>query len=225
MTDPQQFGTGAESFKGTTSYKRFAEFLDKLKSVQAAREKLNANPFHNGDGQKELQSLERKKAAAEAEAKAARDVSTNASQAVGPAVKIAQAAQWTANGFERGAKALDKIKPIAAPKALQDQNDNVAAHGGTIRRFASGGNVGTDTVRAMLTPGEVVLNAKTSHDFFPQLTALNAGSRAPSSYPTSSITNVGDVYLGGITVPGGPTTAATARALADMTRRELRRRS
>ena len=207
------------------NFDKLGQAIKALKSYQNERERHRQNEFSTINGAEELKKLEAAEQARQREAKAAASAANSSAQAVNPMARVAQFAQWTANGLERGAKALGKIKAIAAPKALQDPNDvNVAAHGGLIRRFASGGAVGTDTVPAMLTPGEVVWNAATSRQFYSQLTAINAGSRPPAAYQ-SNVTHVGDINLGGITVPGGPTTAATARALADMTRRELRRRS
>jgi TP901 family phage tail tape measure protein len=158
---------------------------------------------------------------AEKAAKAAAELAGNVAQADGPMARVAQLAQLTANGYERAAQASRTIQIPKAPDALRDPNDVVAAHGGTIRRFASGGGIGTDTVPAMLSPGEFVWNAQTARNFFPQLTALNAGSRPPASYPSSSVTNVGDVN---ITVPGGPNTSGLARKLGNEFKREIRRR-
>jgi len=48
-----------------------------------------------------------------------------------------------------------------------------ASHGGYVRRFASGGPVGTDTIPAWLSPGEGVLSADKG---MPALARLNAGA-------------------------------------------------
>lgn len=52
------------------------------------------------------------------------------------------------------------------------------AKGGQVRRFQAGGPVGTDTVPALLTPGEIVINRKTAQANKEALLALNAGKFA-----------------------------------------------
>ncbi len=60
---------------------------------------------------------------------------------------------------------------------------------------AGGGFIprGTDTIPALLSPGEFVLNAKTARSFYSQLTALNS----PSGYSKGGAvtTNVGDITV------------------------------
>ncbi|HEX4144703.1 MAG TPA: phage tail tape measure protein [Pirellulales bacterium] len=248
LSDPAEYGDAA-SLQATDNvlghpgnYAQVSAAIEKLKQKLAAMERLRTNPAAgilgqdelarlqkdagaraNGPTPAELESIAKERAAkAKEAAKAAGDESASLERSASPAQRIAQLANWTANGYERAAIAIGKIRPLRAPDALKDPNDNFAAHGGMIRRFAFGGAVGTDTIPAMLSPGEMVMNAAASRNFYPQLTAINAGSRPPAS--PSSVTNntVGDIH---VTVPGGPTTAATARAMADMTRRELRRRS
>jgi TP901 family phage tail tape measure protein len=247
LADPNEYGAAGELVAtdqllgNPGSFKQVQAAIDKLKAKVDAMDRLRKNEATGIIGQDEIVKLrqdagaralgptpdeldavaKRKADEQKKAAKAAGDESASLNQSTAPAQRIAQLALWTANNFERAAKAIDRIRPPAAPDQLKDANDDFAAHGGTIRRFATGGGVGTDTIPAMLSPGEVVLNAQASRNFYPQLTALNAGSKPPAS-PSSNITNVGDIN---VTVPGGPTTAATARQLADMTRRELRRRA
>jgi LysM repeat protein len=87
--------------------------------------------------------------------------------------------------------------------------------GGTVPKyFAAGGRMGSDTVPAMLTPGEFVMNRKASKEFGPLLSMLNE-SRYPSMIGSSydgqgssaNITSISDNsssvynYNIGITVP------------------------
>jgi hypothetical protein len=85
---------------------------------------------------------------------------------------------------------------------------------------ADGGPSGTDTIPAMLSPGEMVINAASSQKFFSQLTAMNAGIQPVSQGTSGSTTNIGDIN---VTVNGGPTGQQTARTIAAELRRELRR--
>jgi len=79
---------------------------------------------------------------------------------------------------------------------------------------------GTDVVPAMLSPGEVVINAASARKFASQLTAINAGVRPVYRSEGGSVTNVGDIN---VTVSGGGTSRQTARSIATELRRELRR--
>jgi len=62
--------------------------------------------------------------------------------------------------------------------------------------FAKGGMIhGSDTVPAMLTPGEFVINAKASKRFYSQLVAMNSGARGfASGGPVQNI-SVGDINV------------------------------
>lgn len=106
----------------------------------------------------------------------------------------------------------------AASVAVQTQ-----AKGG-IMRLAGGGFAprGTDTIPAMLSPGEFVINAKSTRRFFSQLQAINAGVAPVFRSEGGSVTN-NNVSIGDIVVQGGSTSRQTARSIANELRRELRR--
>jgi len=97
----------------------------------------------------------------------------------------------------------------------------MAAHGGTAWKFlAAGGAAGTDVIPAMLSPGEVVINAASARKFASQLTAINAGVQPVYRSEGGSVTNIGDIN---VSVTGGGTSRQTARSIASELRRELRR--
>src|SRR4030067_493333 len=79
---------------------------------------------------------------------------------------------------------------------------------------------GTEGIRAMLSPGEVVINAASARRFAAQLTAINAGVQPVYRSEGGSVTNIGDIN---VTVSGGGTSRQTARSIAAEIRRELRR--
>ncbi len=81
---------------------------------------------------------------------------------------------------------------------------------------------GTDTIPAMLSPGEFVVNAKSTKQFFSQLVAMNAGIQPVYRQEGGSVTHVGDIN---ITVQGAPTPQQTARETMSAFRREMRRRT
>lgn len=130
------------------------------------------------------------------------------------------------------------IAAQAAAAAASSQQINTggggvatAALGGLMRHYAAGGHVspwsyfnsggaakGTDTIPAMLSPEEMVINARSSRRFLPQLQAINAGIQP--SFNTSA----GDTFhIGDINISGDPNPKVTARAVIDAIRREQRR--
>ena len=108
-------------------------------------------------------------------------------------------------------------------RTLQQANqpsNTVTKHGIIITRRAAGGGIGTDTVPAMLTPGEFVINAKSANKFFPQLVAMNSGIKPIFRQDGGTVTNVGDVN---IHVQGSAEPRQTARETLKAFRRVLRR--
>ena len=112
--------------------------------------------------------------------------------------------------------------------SLQSQ---FAATGGRMQRLAAGGiahffddgglaSRGTDVIPAMLSPGEVVINAASARRFASQLVAMNAGVKPVFRSEGGSVTNIGDIN---VTVSGGGSSRQTARSIASELRRELRR--
>ena len=96
------------------------------------------------------------------------------------------------------------------------------ANGGLARGFDVGGFVssGTDTIPAMLSPGERITNAESSRRFASQLTAINAGIKPIFRSEGGNVTNIGDIN---VTVSGGGSSHQTARSIAVALKRELRR--
>jgi hypothetical protein len=66
------------------------------------------------------------------------------------------------------------LSPTGPIPTVQGQS-----RGGLIRYFDRGGFAprGTDTVPAMLSPGEFVINARSARKFYSELVAINAGVR------------------------------------------------
>lgn len=108
----------------------------------------------------------------------------------------------------------------AAMSASMAEGAVMASRGGKMRHFATGGNVGTDVIPAMLAPGEFVINAASTRKFASQLVAMNAGVRPVFRSEGGGVTNIGDIN---VTVQGGGTGRQTARTIAAELRRELRR--
>lgn len=125
----------------------------------------------------------------------------------------------TATNYERMATASALIKPIPGPGATPVKE----ALGG-LMRLARGGNVfrshGTDTVPAMLSKGEFVVNANSTRRFYSQLVAMNAGVKPVYRQDGGAVTNIGDIN---VSVNGSTATRQTAREIATALRREVRR--
>lgn len=119
---------------------------------------------------------------------------------VGPANQIADA--WT--------RAADAAERVSASSF-----DRPDAKG-----FALGGVAhGTDSINAMLSPGETVVPNKPSAKFFPELQAIRAGVQpAPRTFGGDTNINIGDINVNGV---GSP--EATARQVVNRIRREERR--
>jgi len=136
--------------------------------------------------------------------------------AVGAADAVAASWMRVASAVRTAASALASV---ASGGSVQ-----VAASGGSIRRFDAGGAArGTDTVSAMLSPGEFVMNAKSTRQWYPQLLAMNAGIK-PSREQGGSTTNAG--IIGDVSVNvGGGATKQTGRDIVAVLNREIRRGS
>jgi TP901 family phage tail tape measure protein len=122
------------------------------------------------------------------------------------------------------------LNSLTAPQLNVGVGAVAAATGGGISRFSKGGAAylagggfaprGTDTIPAMLSPGEFVVNARSSRRFFSQLQAMNAGVQPIYRQEGGAVTNVGDIN---VSVNGSKEANGTGRTIARRIRRELRR--
>ena len=98
-----------------------------------------------------------------------------------------------------------------------------AAIGRYVPKFLAGGGFsprGTDTVPAMLSPGEFVMNARSTKRFYSQLQAMNAGVRPVFRQEGGPVTNVGDIN---VSISQEQSRSIDGRQIAHSIRRELRR--
>jgi len=136
-------------------------------------------------------------------------------EAIGTVSRMMDELTRKLNAFIESANNASRNIPVAAPNTRTPGT----VTGGLIKRFATGGHVGGDTVAAMLSPGEFVTNRAASRKFLPLLSAINSGSTRMAS--GGAVTNnVGDVN---VTVQGGNTSEATVRQIGNALRRELKR--
>jgi hypothetical protein len=130
------------------------------------------------------------------------------------------AANQVASAWERAASAAERTANAAAQTGGASAT---AAIGRFFPKFLSGGGFsprGTDTIPAMLSPGEFVVNARSSRRFFSQLQAMNAGVQPVYRQEGGPVTTVGDIN---VTVSGGQDGDTTGRTIARRISRELRR--
>lgn len=147
-------------------------------------------------------------------AEVAADISTLPESGAGLNAQLRQGVNLSAR-IANNINSISQIQP-SVPAAT-------AATGKFFPKFLAGGGLssrGTDTVPAMLSPGEFVVNARSSRRFFSQLQAINAGVKPIFRQEGGPVTSVGDIN---VTVNGGKDADATGRTVARSIRRELRR--
>jgi hypothetical protein len=95
-----------------------------------------------------------------------------------------------ADAWERAAVAAERAAAAGGGSATNQ------AFGGMMH-FAGGGFAprGVDTIPTMLSPGEFVMNAKSSRKFYSQLKAMNAGQRSAYRDQGGSVTTIGDTTI------------------------------
>lgn len=198
-----------------------------LEKVGQDKQKLNAAQ----EAQQTIQALETLIQNLRADQSASEALNTNL-QAMGPAGQ---------QGANTAAAALQNLQAQQERAIALQQELNAAqaagggggggqtegrARGGRIEYFSSGGFVsrGTDTIPAMLSPNEFVVNAASSRKFFSQLVAINAGVQP--SYHANGGTVQNNTFTGDIqlNLPPG-SSSVDGRAAASAIQRELRRKS
>jgi len=118
----------------------------------------------------------------------------------------------------------------AAPTTIRKQAEAARlrpqgfAKGGLVKNlmYLAKGNLarGTDTIPAMLSPGEFVMNSKSTRRFYSQLVAMNSGQKPIYRQEGGPVTNVS---VGDVHVQGGKNPAQTGRQIVGAIKRELRR--
>lgn len=128
------------------------------------------------------------------------------------------------SGAASSAQAIENALRNASQQQLSlGGNVGGSAIGRFFPKFLAGGGFsprGTDSIPAMLSPGEFVVNARSTKRFFSQLQSMNAGVQPIFRQDGGAVTNVGDIN---VTVNGGRDADGTGRTIASRIRRELRR--
>jgi TP901 family phage tail tape measure protein len=232
-TDQQAVDLG-KTFFGPTDRARIAEALNTMREALLQRktilEQQKGNVIPKDENLDELNAIKQqveeinRKKDAEGTTKAIIDDQFSAINKVIDSVNTL-AASW---GAVANAAGNATLAITGDGYGLESQ---FASVGGLIQRLAKGGSVhffdgggfaphGTDSIPAMLSPGEFVINAASSRRFASQLIAMNAGIKPAFRSEGGSVTNIGDIN---VTVSGGGSSRQTARSIATELRRELRR--
>lgn len=130
------------------------------------------------------------------------------------------------------AEAANRRELAATEAAARKRNAALAAGaaGAASKRFggllyrAGGGFTprGTDTIPAMLSPGEYVMDAANTRRFYSQLQSMSAGVQPQYHAQGGPVTNIGDIA---ITVNETASAQQTARETMQAFRRQTRRRT
>jgi hypothetical protein len=229
------------------AYDKYLEAVRPNAASRAALDEFMKKASLAADAAKRVETISAGVHAMEVPAAEARGTKEALEDAMKAAEEAAKKAKESTDGAQTGAegasKALSQVSEINlggllsqtqqladAMWSLATASQNVvqtpapqmtAAQGGTAWKFLSGGGpAGTDVIPAMLSPGEMVINAASARRFASQLTAINAGVQPVYRSEGGSVTNVGDIN---VTVTGGGSSRQTARSIAAELRRELRR--
>jgi len=154
--------------------------------------------------------LEKQKETEKALNTAAQDVNKTLTETISPAQNIRNLAKETATFYSDAEQSAGRIGNGSTPN-------------GVVQGFASGGFVsrGTDTIPAMLSKGEFVVNARSTRKFFSEIQSLNAGVRPSfrqNGGPVSTSITIGDIIVSGADSP-----RATGREVLRELKRESRK--
>ena len=200
-----------------------AQVVNSADKVEAITKGMDATKGQVEEAMKNKPALENALKAAEEAAKKAKESTDSAktsAESAGDA--LSQMSQINMSGLVSQIQDVaNAMWDVANASQMSQVGSMMASHGGAAWKFlAGGGPAGTDVIPAMLSPGEVVINAASARRFASQLTAINAGVQPVYRSEGGSVTNIGDIN---VTVSGGGSSRQTARSIAAELRRELRR--
>jgi len=117
---------------------------------------------------------------------------------------------------------LQLVAALQQAAALGGGGGQFASSGGGVAFLSGGGAAprGSDTVSAMLTPGEEVTNASSSRRFYAQLRAINAGVTPTYREAGGEVTNY---HTGDITINTPPNQPVNADTLLSELQRRVRK--
>lgn len=160
-------------------------------------------------------------AAADKAKKAAVEQSKITDQASNTATAVGGINQQLAITVRATQQVADNLQRAASVSLSASATTPLTAATGGLAHFAKGGGPrGTDTIPAWLSPGEYVMNARSTRRFYSQLQSMNSGTQPVYRQEGGPVTNVGDIN---VHVASGQKGDAAGRTIARSIRRELRR--
>jgi TP901 family phage tail tape measure protein len=221
--------------------KAVEELANQWKRVQDARKKASEVEDQTSGDRSRLQELQDFQDQATKNIQSVQSIIDVLGSARGAAKQIGQAALENINDINQNKTAWGNVETAAknAEKAVRayskavseappppsgggGANSMFGGFRGPLFRAAGGFARGTDTIPAMLSPGEFVVNARSSRRFASQLIAMNAGVnpiyRQDGGPVVNNTVNVGDINVNGTANPDD-----TARRVVSQLRREFRR--
>ena len=210
------------------------ELINLFDQLQQSRIAAAEASVETGGDRNRLREVQEFQAAAQANLDAANaflNTTNNARDATGQVTAAtlanveaieANVSAWNlaTSGVIAYANAIRAIPSAPAPPNVNAQVNRM--FGGPLYRAAGGAARGSDTIPAMLSPGEFVVNARSSAKYASQLIAMNAGVnpvyRAEGGAVNNNTVNVGDINVNGTSNPDD-----TARLVLSKIRREFRR--
>jgi TP901 family phage tail tape measure protein len=154
-----------------------------------------------------------------------------AAQAATSTGLIGNAAQSSTSGVDNLANSLSSaadqaerlaaaVRSVGGGGGPQTVANPFQFHGGRMFLADGGFARGQDRIPASLANGEMVVNSRSSRQFFSELNAMNQGSQPVFREQGGPVTNVGDVN---VTVQGGDSSQQTVREIGHALRREIQR--
>jgi TP901 family phage tail tape measure protein len=230
-----QGGTGQAPFGFQTSVEQLITVQDKIEAILAGQQAISdlqeatgaTTAAGNLNTQLQRQQdyrtiLEQKHGAAadkaKAEAQAQAEVTDQASNTANAVGGINQQLAITVQATQQ---IYDNLLKASQVSFSTPSTSPITAATGGLAHFAKGGGPrGTDTIPAWLSPGEYVMNARSTRRFYSQLQSMNSGTQPVYRQEGGPVTNVGDIN---VHVASGQKGDAAGRTIARSIRRELRR--
>ena len=213
------FGIGGQP-GGQADVIGFAPTLKALQEIQKLQEKMSISPAADPAALRHLALMEH---LLQQLPQSLTAIESAVTAGVEPSATIASNLWNGASAAAAIARNLSRASMPSMPSmesSDMESFDEEYATGGAVNYFAKGGRRGTDIVPAVLSPGEFVMSAKSTRQWYSQLVAMNAGAQPAYRSQGGSTTNVGDIAIN-VTASGEP--EQNARAIMRILRREVRR--
>ncbi len=221
-------GTFKKAGFGTAFKQEIMTALDAVKKLQIAKEGLETSNVNPAEQQKvdlfrrQLEALQQQKSATDQIKGATSQIPSAINQQIAAIDSAASATIGLISAWNSVTRAINQ----ATAAAYRVPTGTVTAFsGGKISNFDSGGAArGVDTIPAMLSKGEFVMNPQSTRQWYSQLVAMNSGGKPNFKSEGGSTTSagiIGDVSINVNSNSGGQVGRDVVKAI----NREIRRGS